>query len=183
MKKIFAILALAISTVAAADSVSLETRNVQGINSSDATVYRMAYKHDFSKSLAGDVVISQTQADTAAMTITTRVESGLAYSAPLFGSVKGYVRGAVGERFSTKGNTSYWVVEPGITMPIGPFNTRVGYRYRSSFDPEINNDQTHTARVSASYALTKQDAVGMRFDRQRGDSDQNIVGLFYTRSF
>jgi hypothetical protein len=34
-----------------------------------------------------------------------------------------------------------------------------------------------------SYALTKQDAVGVRYDQVRGDTNQNNLAFNYTRKF
>jgi hypothetical protein len=186
MKKIFAIfaiLAMAVSTTAMADSITFRTQLIDGVDTTNSTAYQMVYAHDVNKQVSADVSFSQTQSDTAAKTITTRMETGLRYTTtPIFGNVKGTVRTALGERFSTKGNTTYWSVEPGITMPIGPFNTRFAYRYRSSVDT-AQGDQTNTARVNVSYPFTKQDSVAVGYDRMRGDSNQNVVRLSYTRSF
>jgi hypothetical protein len=184
MKKIFAILAMAISTVAAADSINFETQSIRGVNTTNATAYRMLYTHNVNKQFSADASISQTQSDTASLAISTRIEGGLRYTTdPIFGNVRGYIRGAVGEKFSTKGNAAFYAIEPGVVMPVGPFNARFGYRYRSAFDPETNGDQTNTARVNVSYPFTKQDSVAVGYDRMRGDSNQNVVRLGYTRSF
>jgi hypothetical protein len=183
MKKIFAILALAVSTTAMADSVTFETNNIQGVGTTDSTAYRMTYQHVITpKKLDTDYSISQTQSDTASKSISTRIEAGLRYRFPIVGDLNGYVRGGIGEKFSTKGNATYYAFEPGILMPIGPFNARVGFRYRSAVDSK-DGDQTHTARVNLSYPLSKDSAIALGYDRMRGDSDQNITRLSYIRSF
>ena len=186
MKKIFAIsaiLAMAVSTTAMADSITIRQQLVDGVGTTDSTAYSLIYSHNVNKQVSTDVNFSQTQSDSASKSIGTRIEGGLRYTTePIFGSVKGTVRGAVGEKFSTKGNTTYWSVEPGVIVPIGPFNTRFAYRYRSSVDT-AQGDQTNTARVQVSYALSKQDSVAVGYDRQRGDSNANTIRLSYTRSF
>ena len=182
MKKIFAILALATSTLAVADSINIETRSVQGVGTTDSTAYRMLYTHNVNKQVNADVSISQTQSDTASKSIGTRIESGLSYRYPIVGDLTGGIRVGIGEKFSTKGNDTFYVVEPSLTMPVGPVNVRVGYRYRSAVDTD-KGDQTNTARLNVSYRLTKQDTVNIRYDRMRGDSNANTIGLGYTRSF
>ena len=182
MKKIFAILALAVSTTAMADSINFETRSVQGVGTTDSPAYRMLYTHDVNKQVRADVSISQTQSDTASMAIGTRIETGLSYRYPLIGNLTGGIRVGLGEKFSTKGNDTFYVIEPSVAMPVGPVNVRVGYRYRSAVDTD-KGDQTNTARLNISYPLTKQDAVNIRYDRMRGDSNANTIGLGYTRSF
>lgn len=182
MKKIFAILAMAISTVAVADSINFETRSVQGVGTTDSTAYRMLYTHDVNKQVRADVSISQTQSDTASKAIGTRIETGLSYRFPLIGNLTGGIRVGLGEKFSTKGNDTFYAIEPSVSMPVGPVNVRVGYRYRSAVDTD-KGDQTNTARLNISYPLTKQDAVNIRYDRMRGDSNANTIGLGYTRSF
>jgi len=182
MKKIIAILALATSTLAAADSINIETQSIQGVGTTDSTAYRMLYTHNVNKQVNADFSISQTQSDTASLAIGTRIEGGLSYSYPIIGNLKGGIRVGIGEKFSTKGNATYYAVEPSVVMPVGPVNVRVGYRYRSAVDTD-NGDQTRTARVNVSYPLTKKDAVAVGYDRMRGDSNQNVIRLGYTRSF
>ena len=50
-------------------------------------------------------------------------------------------------------------------------------------DPNVYGDTTDTVRVGLSYALTKKDSIGVRYDRVRGDSFNHSYNLSYTRSF
>jgi hypothetical protein len=50
-------------------------------------------------------------------------------------------------------------------------------------DAALNGDTTETVRAGVSYALTKQDAIGVRYDKVTGDAKQNVVAVNYTRSF
>ena len=61
-------------------------------------------------------------------------------------------------------------------------SAKLGWRYREAFN-NVNADTTRTWRAGLSYDLTKKDAVGVRYDRMRGDTNQNIVAVNYTRSF
>ena len=62
------------------------------------------------------------------------------------------------------------------------FSTKIGYRIRNAFQVS-NLDHTNTARVGLSYAFNKQDSVALRYDRVRGDQEQNLWALSYIRSF
>jgi hypothetical protein len=93
------------------------------------------------------------------------------------------MKGSIGVKLNTLGSNEFYAVEPGVIVPLGnDFSTRVGYRYRAAFDSGIA-DTTRTARVGLTYALTKKDAFTLRYDRQRGDSEQNSWNFAYTRGF
>jgi hypothetical protein len=115
--------------------------------------------------------------------MSTRLELGLIPSYDL-GSVKLYTRAVVGEKYNTTGNFSYYSVEPGVIIPLGGgFSTRLGYRFRDAVDSGKFADRTETTRIGVRYDFNKQDAVNLRFDRVRGDQDQNTWALSYIRSF
>lgn len=181
MKKIFAILAVTISATAFADSVTLERQAVNNLSSADQTTYALTVKHELNKMFALDVGTTNTQTD-GTNALGTRLETGLTASAPIKGSVTGYIRGAVGEKFSNTANFAYYSIEPGVSMPIGPVVVKAGYRYRSA-TAATNGDQTHTARIGVAYALTKNDTIGLGYDRVRGDNTQNVTKINYSRSF
>jgi len=187
MKKILAILALAISGSVFAGSVTIEGQDVSGQGSADQKNFNMTAKQDINKNFAGHVQVSTTQTD-GTNAVSTRLEAGVTGSVALFGPVSGYTTVAVGEKFSSAGtgNFAYYSVEPGVTAPIGNtgLTAKVGYRYRTAFeDANVNKDTTQTIRAGLSYAVTKQDSVGVRYDQVRGDVKQNIVAVNYTRSF
>jgi hypothetical protein len=182
MKKIFAILALAITGSAFAGSFTLESQNVNNVSSADQQTLQLTVKHDFNNTFAGDVAFGNTQTN-GTNALTTRLETGVTATAPLFGSVKGYTRVGYGLKYSNTADFGYYSVEPGITMPIGPLTAKVGIRYRSAIDSSANNDQTHTTRASLAYAMTKNDSVAIGYDRVTGDSDQKVVKVSYTRGF
>jgi long-subunit fatty acid transport protein len=60
---------------------------------------------------------------------------------------------------------------------------KVGYRFRNGFGNNGNLDTTHTVRAGVSYAITKNDSIGIRFDQVRGDSFNHSYNLAYTHSF
>lgn len=184
MKKILTILALVAATSAMADSVTLSRQSIDVIDSkNDQTQYSLSYKHVFNQTFAGDVQFSNTQTENT-NALGARIEGGLTASAPLFGSVKGYVRTALGQRYSNTKSYQYYSVEPGITMPVGPVNVKVGYRWRDATDNTVNSsEETSTKRVNISYPLTKNDSIALGFDRERGDANKNGTTISYTRTF
>lgn len=183
MKKLFAIMALAITgTVFAGDYATLESQNIKTIDGAAQHAYVLGVKHDFNSTFAGDVAFTNTQTNST-NALGTRLEAGITATQQLFGPVNGYTRVAIGEKYSNTAATSFYSIEPGVSAPLGGgFAAKLGWRYRSAIDP-VNNDQTHTVRSTLGYTLTPKDYVYARYDRIRGDSQQNSVILGYTRSF
>ena len=186
MKKLSTILALAISTAAFAGSVSIEGAKLDTVSGADQNNVNFTVSENISKSFAGHVNLSSTQTETS-NSVNTRLETGLTGTTRLVGSVNGYVKFAIGQKYSTSGtgNFTYYSVEPGMSVPLNDkWTAKVGYRFRSAaFDALTNKDTTETARIGVSYSLTKVDSVGFRFDRITGDSTQDAHNVFYSRSF
>lgn len=183
MKKIFAILALAVAGSAFAGSATVEYQTWENpTTKADTGGLLISVRENITKSLVGDITASGNQADST-KTLGGRTELGLTYSAPV-GPVTGYVRGATGIKFTNGADhKSYYSVEPGVAVQLtNSLTAKVGYRFRDAFDSGVA-DQTRTVRAGLGYALTRKDSLGLRFDRQRGDSEQNIWAVSYTRSF
>lgn len=184
MKKIIATLALAAST-AFAGTVTIEGGHTNGLEGGkDALSSTFSVSESINKTFSVHTQIRSQQSDVT-NAVSTRLEVGGTATVPLFGSVKGYTRVALGQRYSTAGEFVYYSIEPGLSMPLSSSLTaRVGYRYRTSVDnTAVNKDTTDTVRVGVTHAINKKDAVGFRFDRQVGDSRQDGYALFYSRSF
>ena len=188
MKQIFTIIALMASGSVFAASATMEYQNIIGVNNTptDQNNYNLTVRENINKTFVGDLSMSQTSnktngADTLAA---TRTEAGLTGVTTLFG-VQPYTRVAVGQKFSSATNFTYYSVEPGVAVPFAStgVTARVGYRFRNAVDPSTNADTTRTLRAGLSYALTKQDTIGVRYDQVRGDSNQNVVAVNYTRGF
>ena len=182
MKTILAILALITTSTAFAGSVTIEAIDIDNKTSASQKLYGLYVKENITKDLVGDVSFSNIVTNGTG-TLSTRLEGGLTGTTQQIGPVIGYVRAAVGQRYSNTTDFSYYSVEPGVLIPMGNFTGKIGYRYRSAFDSTANGDQTNTWRAGVSYALTKQDTVGVRYDQVRGDSKQNVVAVNYTRGF
>jgi hypothetical protein len=180
MKKIFAILALSVSTSVFSASATLEYAGVDNIGAAGQSQVRLSVRQELTKNIVGDVSITQTQTD-GSNKLGTRLETGSTLS-NTFGPVVSYTRLAIGEKYSNTNQFSYYSVETGIRVPMGQLRPFVGYRFRSAFDT-ANNDTTRTVRIGTTYALTKKDSVGIRLDRIRGDATQNVTAVSYTRTF
>ena len=181
MKKILAIVALAATGLAYADSVSLEGQHINNVGASAQTQYVLGVKKDLTSMFAADVSFANAQTD-GTNALSTRLEAGLTGTMPV-GPVNVYTRAATGEKYTNSTSFGYYSIEPGVAVPFGALTAKVGYRYRSAYDSDANNDQTHTMRYSLSYALSRADTIGVRYDRVKGDNDQKITAVTYTRSF
>jgi predicted porin len=187
MKKILTgLIALIISGAVFAGSVSIEGAKLNTIGGNDQTNSNFTLSEAVNKTISVHTQLSSTQTDKT-NSVSTRLEVGGTATAPLFGSVTGYTKIALGQKFSTSGSGqfAYYSIEPGILVPLtSNLSTKIAYRYRTAMDnPNVNKDTTDTVRVGVTYAINKKDAVGFRFDRITGDSRQDGYNVFYTRSF
>jgi hypothetical protein len=98
-----------------------------------------------------------------------------------FGAV--YFGGRVGERITSSTHFSYYAIDSGVKFPlVAGFTADVGARYRNAFESGKLYETTR-GHVAVGYALTKQDAVAVRWSRSWGDEEKDAVRLQYTRSF
>ena len=94
-----------------------------------------------------------------------------------------YIGGRLGEKISSSTHFSHYAVDAGVKFPLfAGLTADVGGRYRNAFET-ANNYETTRAHVAVGYALTKQDAVAVRWSRTWGDEEKDAVRLQYTRSF
>jgi len=183
MRKILAIMALAISSSAFAASVTVTGALVDGVQGSpNQTQYGLGVKGDFNKNIAGDVSFLNVQTDST-NALSTRLEAGLT-AQNTYGIIIPYTRVAVGEKYTNTTTFTYYSIEPGVKVPFGKTGVtgQVGYRFRNAVYT-TNNDTSRTWRAGVSYAMTKVDSIGLRYDNVRGDQNQNIVAVSYTRGF
>ena len=98
-----------------------------------------------------------------------------------FGAV--YFGGRLGERITSSTNFSYYAIDSGVKFPLfAGLTGDVGARYRNAFESGKLYETTR-GHVAVGYALTKQDAVAVRWSRSWGDEEKDGVRLQYTRSF
>jgi hypothetical protein len=187
MKKLLAILTLAILSNSAvyAASATVEYQDQTGVKgTTDSSLYLVSVSENINKNFSGGVTTNFGAKDSTGAVSNSRIEGSLTGRTTV-GLVSPYMRVAVGQKFTTVTNYSYYSVEPGVTAPLGNtgLTARLGYRYRTAFDSTAYADTTNTWRVGMSYAVTKQDTVGVRYDQVRGDTNQNNVAFNYTRTF
>jgi long-subunit fatty acid transport protein len=184
MKKVLVTAALVAATgLAQAASVTVEFQNQEGHRGArDSENYSLSVKESVNKNFAVDLGFTAYQQSTT-KALSNRLEAGVTGTVPV-GPVNLYTRVAVGEKFTNGSDFEYYSVEPGVTYTMfDKLTARVGYRFRNGFGTNGNLDTTHTARAGVSYAITKQDSVGVRYDQARGDSFNHSVNFAYTRSF
>ena len=92
---------------------------------------------------------------------------------------------AIGNKNKSTVDFPYWVGEVGVKAKINDtFGVRYGWRQRTAFDNNTTNSyDTRENSIALTAALTKNDTVGLRYAQERGTSDYNTSGVFYTRSF
>lgn len=127
--------------------------------------------------------LESSQAELGNGTISTGVETRIRKSFPnAVGVLSPWVGIRLGQSIKSTEHFGYYAAEGGVKFPIaGALSGDVGYRYRDAF----SHDTFRTDRVYAlvSYAVTKQDSVGIRFTRSYGDEEKDAWRLSYTRSF
>lgn len=185
MKKILTILAMTISSFVYAASATFEYQDRTGVNgTTNSSQYSLTISENINKNFSVGVGGNVGAKDSNGAINSSRLEGSVTGKTTI-GLFSPYVRLGTGQKFTTATNYSYYSVEPGVTVPLGNtgLTTRLGYRYRTAFDSTAYADTTNTWRLGISYAVTKQDTVGIRYDRIRGDSNQNSVAFNYIRNF
>ena len=175
---VFASLLIAGSAVAAGGYASLEysdesNRSTGAENINHAVVIGSKIDTvDYSIKMAN----SQTELGSGSITQALEVRAKKNFGAVYFG-------GRLGERITSSTHFSYYAVDTGVKIPlVAGFTADVGARYRNAFESGklFETTRVHT---TVGYALTKQDAVAVRWSRSYGDEQKDAVRLQYTRSF
>ncbi len=170
--------ALAASTAFAGGFGSVEYSDRDGVNgAADARATKVTMGTDINQLLKADVSLRQ-KTNTDNDLSDTRLEAGLTATQAIGGTgLSLYSRGALGEKFKTSSNYTYYSVEPGVKYAVTPsLSVKAGWRYRAATD-SANADTTRTWRVGAEYALSKNYFVGLGYDRVRGDSEYNATNV------
>ena len=119
---------------------------------------------------------SQTEIGSGSITQALELRAKKSFGALYFG-------GRVGERITSSTNFSYYAIDSGVKFPLfAGLTGDVGARYRNAFESGKLYETTR-GHVAVGYALTKQDAVAVRWSRSWGDEEKDGVRLQYTRSF
>lgn len=177
MKKlIVTAMLLAAGTAFAQGFGSVEYGSRDGVNgNADANSVKVTIGKKFTENITGDLSSRFAKEEGTASNNSTRLEAGVTGSYAVGDGFTVYTRGAVGEKFTSTDNFSYYSVEPGVKYAVTPvLSVKAGYRYRDAFS-NSNGDQTRTVRLGAEYAMSKSYSLGLGYDRVRGDSDYNAV--------
>jgi hypothetical protein len=119
---------------------------------------------------------SQTEIGSGSITQALEARAKKSFGALYFG-------GRLGERITSSTHFSYYAIDSGVKFPLfAGLTADVGGRYRNAFESGKLYETTR-AHVAVGYALTKQDAVAVRWSRSWGDEEKDGVRLQYTRSF
>lgn len=186
MKKVLVTLLLASAGSVFAQSVTIDGQNSKpNAGGNESNQLQIAVKAPINTLLSVDGSIAN-QITENTYKQSTRYEAGLTAQAPVVGPVDLYARGAVGQKsVSGAEGFAYWSAETGVIWhtPIAGLDAKAGYRYREAFAGESKLDTTNTFRYALSYAVTKSDTLGLRYDVVNGDGANKTTGVFYTRKF
>jgi hypothetical protein len=196
MKKIFAILALAFTASAFAQSgVSFEFERERGTASPNtmSNTVKVAPFVKLDNGVKLDLQFGGSRDDGQVSGNNNALENTVeARAQKMFEVYPGLKLGArlgVGQVINgtnSAGKTvdfGYYTVEPKAEYAITEkLSALASYRFRNGFS-DSDNYLTRTAKVGAGYAVTKNDLVEVKYFQKRGDQSTNGVELGYTRGF
>jgi hypothetical protein len=196
MKKIFAIVALATTASAFAQSgVSVEFERERGTTGSNtmSNTIKVAPYVKLDNGIKLDLQIGASRDDGAVGGSNHAIENTAeARAQKMYEVAPGLKVGArvgLGTVFNgsnAAGKTvdfGYYTFTPKAEYAVNDkLSVLASWRYRNAFDDSVNY-QTRTAKAGFGLAVTKKDAVEVQYFEKRGDSNVNGVELAYSRSF
>lgn len=197
MKKILAILALAVSSTAFAGGagVTTEFESEYGKNgASDSNSISVAPYYKFDNGIKADVKFEGSR-DTGTTNGSNKpidglIEARVRKDFAIADNLSAGLRLGIGEKMNGEnkaGNTvdfTYYTVEPILTYRATDalsFNT--SYRYRNAFNASNYKYSTDTYKVGVAYKVTKEDEIGAKYFEKYGDTRSNGFELVYSRGF
>lgn len=195
MKKIFAILALAITGTAFAQSgVSFEFERERS-NSSGNTMENTIKVAPYivTNGIKLDLQFGGSRADDVTNGNNSAIENTIeARAQKMFEVAPGLKLGArvgLGQMFNgtnSAGKTvdfGYYTITPKAEYAINDkLSALASYRFRNGFS-DSDNYLTRTAKAGLGLAVTKKDTIEAQYFQKRGDSNTNGIELAYSRSF
>ena len=197
MKKLLAILALAISgTAVAGGGVSFEVERERGIDAPNtmSNTVKVAPYYKFDNGIKADIQFGASRDDGQVNgnnnPLDASIEARVQKLWEVYPGLKLGGRVGLGEKFNStadqSGKTtdfSYYTIEPkGSYALTQDLSLAAAWRYRNAFSNTVNY-QTRTWKVGLDYALTRNDELGFRYLVKRGDEQTNGVEISYTRGF
>ena len=196
MKKILAILALAISgTAFAGAGVNFEFERERGNNAPNTfeNSFKVAPYYKFDNGVKADLQFGASREDGGSNGNNNPLENSVEARVQKLWNVYGGLslggRVSLGEKFNGTNKAgqvvdySYYTIEPKAEyMVTDRWSLLTSMRYRNSFSDSVAY-QTRTWKFGTGYDLTKNDLVEVKYFMKRGDSDTNGVEVGYTRRF
>jgi hypothetical protein len=96
-----------------------------------------------------------------------------------------YAAVAVGQKNKSTVDFPFWIGEAGLKVKINEtFGIKYNWRQRTAFDNNTTNSyDTKEQTLALGVNLTKVDNISIAYKQERGTSDYNTKGVYYTRSF
>ena len=150
MKRLLLTLLLAVSAPAMADKFVVERAWTNDLNSTNgADTWYLKGIIDVNKDLAVDSSLQVTQVE-GSNKVSNRFDVGVIPKFDIYGPVRGRVRLALGEKWSSTGNYKTYAIEPGVYSNLGAgFSGSLAYRYRNAFQSG-HLDKIRTKEVCSS---------------------------------
>ena len=191
MKKFIVLAALLVAGVAQADgnyaSLTYDIKDKQN-SAQNNYVYGLNVGQKFSNGVAVELRMedervepgngaTQKQESLGQVKVSYDIATGTAFTP--------YVAAAVGQKNKSTIDFPFWVAEAGVKAKLNDtFSLRYGYRRRTAFDNTTTNSyDTHEQTIALGVNLTKQDNISVAYKQERGTSNYNTTGVYYTRSF
>lgn len=181
MKKLFAIVALslfAFTSSVFASSVTVEANHTQSKDNSLAIVPSIDLLGlTFDARLKASRTLAGQNAESA--------EIRVAKSINVAQDVDFYVRGGLGKNYvSAASSNTFYSVEPGVKFTVNPsLSFKVSDRYTNAFGSAAKNTYGNEFGAEVDLALNKEDSVGLKLYKLRGDLNAKGVQASYTRTF
>jgi hypothetical protein len=196
MKKILAIVALAMSSTAfAGGGVTFEFERERGTESPNTfnNTVKVAPYYKFDNGVKADIMFEGNRDDGKVagsnQPLQNAIEARVQKLWNVTTDLKLGGRLGVGEYFNgvnTAGQTvdfGYYTVEPKAEYAITQnLSALASWRFRNGFNAS-DNYLTRTAKAGFGYSVTKQDTVEVKYFQKRGDTNTNGLEFAYQRSF
>lgn len=199
MKKILAILALAVSSTAFAGGAGVttefETEHGAGKDhGSNSNSISIAPYYKFGDRWKADVKFEGSR-DTGTdngnnKPIDGLIEARIRKDVRVTDDWKVGLRLGIGEKLNGTNNAgtttdfTYYTVEPITYYNISePWTINASWRYRNAFNASNYSYSTNTYKLGTAYKVTNEDEVGVKYFQKYGDFRSNGVEFTYTRGF
>lgn len=178
-----AILGLSSFALAADNTIGVEYQWKQDRNTNKVVnQIQLDAAHTLTKNLVVDVLV-QTQQERTGNTVNGRVEAGLTYGTPVFGTVSVGVRGGVAQQITAPENYYVYNIQPAVFVDLSDKVTGVcAYKIENSFDSKyVAKSQEWSA--GATYKLSKVSNVGVTYFRSNLEDQSQGLRVGYSVSF